>query len=86
MTDKVLVTGGSDGRVMIFSLETKQCLHRICAHDNSVTCLQFNDRFIVTGGNDGAAKLWDFTSGTLIREFGQPSERIDKLMCRDDKW
>lgn len=44
------MTGGSDGRVIIFSLSTFECLHRLCAHDNSVTCLQFDDRFIVSGG------------------------------------
>lgn len=50
LTNDLLVTGGSDGRVIIFSLSTFECLHRLCAHDNSVTCLQFDDRFIVSGG------------------------------------
>lgn len=54
----VLVTGGSDGRVIVFSLTTFETIHRLCAHDNSVTCLQFDERFIVTGGNDGRIKLW----------------------------
>lgn len=53
-----LVTGGSDGRVIVFDLTTFETKHRLCAHDNSVTCLQFDDRFIVTGGNDGRIKLW----------------------------
>lgn len=53
MTNNVLVTGGSDGRVLVYSLETYECLHKICAHDNSVTSLQFDERFIVSGGNDG---------------------------------
>jgi F-box and WD-40 domain protein CDC4 len=86
LTDKVLVTGGSDGRVIVFSLENYECIHRICAHDNSVTCLQFDDRFIVTGANDGSAKLWEFGTGKFIREIGQPSQRVDKLAYRDDKW
>jgi F-box and WD-40 domain protein CDC4 len=67
LTDSVLVTGGSDGRVIVFSLATLECLHRLCAHDNSVTCLQFDDRFIVTGGNDGRVKLFDFKTGKLSR-------------------
>lgn len=53
-----LVTGGSDGRVIVFDLVNFETIHRLCAHDNSVTCLQFDDRFIVTGGNDGRIKLW----------------------------
>lgn len=66
LTDSVLVTGGSDGRVIVFSLATLECLHRLCAHDNSVTCLQFDDRFIVSGGNDGRVKLFDFKTGQHI--------------------
>ena len=85
LTDSVLVTGGSDGRVIIFSLSTFDCLHRLCAHDNSVTCLQFNDRFMVTGGNDGRVKLWDRPSGKLIRELAEPCEAVWRVTFREDK-
>ena len=85
LTDKLLVTGGSEGRVIIFSLETYECLHRLCAHDNSVTCLQFDDRFIVTGGSDGLVKLWDFNTGTFIRELGQRSDSVYKMSFREDQ-
>ncbi|KAG0145932.1 hypothetical protein CROQUDRAFT_658042 [Cronartium quercuum f. sp. fusiforme G11] len=81
----VLVTGGSDGRVVIFSLESFECLHRLCAHDNSVTCLQFDDRFVVTGGNDGRVKLWDFKTGSFIRELAEPCEAVWRITLRDDK-
>ncbi|KAH9815555.1 hypothetical protein DFH28DRAFT_968297 [Melampsora americana] len=81
----VLVTGGSDGRVVVFSLESFECLHRLCAHDNSVTCLQFDDRFVVTGGNDGRVKLWDFKTGSFIRELAEPCEAVWRIVLRDDK-
>lgn len=85
LTDSVLVTGGSDGRVIVFSLSTFECLHRLCAHDNSVTCLQFNDRFMVTGGNDGKVKLWDRPTGKLIRELAEPCEAVWRVTFREDK-
>lgn len=81
----MLVTGGSDGRVIVFSLSTFECLHRLCAHDNSVTCLQFDDRFIVTGGNDGRIKLWDFKTGAYIRELAEGCEAVWRVTFRDDK-
>lgn len=81
----VLVTGGSDGRVVIFSLDSFECVHRLCAHDNSVTCLQFDDRFVVTGGNDGRVKLWDFKTGAFIRELAEPCEAVWRITLRDDK-
>ncbi|MBW0534913.1 hypothetical protein O181_074628 [Austropuccinia psidii MF-1] len=81
----MLVTGGSDGRVVIFNLESFECVHRLCAHDNSVTCLQFDDRFVVTGGNDGRVKLWDFKTGAFIRELAEPCEAVWRITLRDDK-
>ncbi|KAL8277449.1 hypothetical protein RQP46_010171 [Phenoliferia psychrophenolica] len=81
----VLVTGGSDGRVIVFDLRTFETRHRLCAHDNSVTCLQFDDRFIVTGGNDGRIKLWDFKTGAFIREIGDACEAVWRVTFRDDK-
>lgn len=85
LRDSVLVTGGSDGRVIVFSLSTLECLHRLCAHDNSVTCLQFDDRFLVTGGNDGRVKLFDFKTGQFIRELAEPCEAVWRITFREDK-
>lgn len=80
-----MVTGGSDGRVIIFDLVNYTCLQRICAHDNSVTCLQFDERFIVSGGNDGRIKLWDIKTGNFIRELSKPCEAVWRVTFRDDK-
>jgi F-box and WD-40 domain protein CDC4 len=85
LLDNTLVTGGSDGRVIVFSLKTYECLHRLCAHDNSVTCLQFDERYIITGGNDGRVKLWDFSTGKFIREICEPCDQVWKVSYRDDK-
>lgn len=82
--NNVLVTGGSDGRVIVYNLETYACIHRLCAHDNSVTCLQFDDRFVITGGNDGRVKLWDYRNGRFIRELTPPCESVWRVTFRDD--
>ncbi|GAA6062199.1 hypothetical protein JCM10212_006480 [Sporobolomyces blumeae] len=84
-TPPTLVTGGSDGRVIVFDLSTFETVHRLCAHDNSVTCLQVDSRFIVTGGNDGRIKLWDFRTGALIRELAEPCGAVWRVVFRDDK-
>ncbi|KWU42230.1 WD40 repeat-like protein, partial [Rhodotorula sp. JG-1b] len=80
-----LLTGGSDGRVIVFSLESYQPVHVLEAHSTSVTCLQFDRKFIVTGGNDGRIKLWDFRTGTYIRDLCDPSIGIWRVVIRDDK-
>ena len=66
----LLVTGGSDGRVITFSLETYKPLHRIAAHDSSVTSLQFDtgDSSLIgsgsgRGGNGGGSGEFLVTAG-----------------------
>ncbi|BGO91226.1 hypothetical protein NBRC10512_001289 [Rhodotorula toruloides] len=80
-----LVSGGSDGRVIVYSLATYEPLHRINAHKSSVTCLQFDERFIVSGGNDGRIKLWDMRTGTYIRDLADQTSGIWRVIVRDDK-
>lgn len=70
----MLVTGGSDGRVIVFSLRAfagsaqpgqrsaaVAPVQRLPAHDSSVTGLQLDSRFLVTGGNDGRVRLYQYT-------------------------
>jgi len=76
MSSTTLVTGGSDGSVRVWSLDTFSPIHRLAAHDNSVTSLQFDESRIVSGGSDGRVKVWDLSTGQLIRELSQPAEAV----------
>ncbi|KAH7919886.1 WD40 repeat-like protein [Leucogyrophana mollusca] len=78
----LLATGGSDGRVITFSLKTYTPLQRIAAHDSSVTSLQFDSRFLVTGGNDGRVRLYETQSGTYVRDLSEPCESVWKVACK----
>lgn len=80
-----LVTGGSDGRVILWDLANNSCIHQLCAHDNSITSLQFTDRYIVSAGNDGRVKLWDLDNGEFIRELTMPCEGVWKVGIKDDR-
>ncbi|KAI8379472.1 WD40-repeat-containing domain protein [Radiomyces spectabilis] len=81
----LLVSGGSDGCLRLWDLNHYECKHRISAHDNSVACLQFDDKRILSGGNDGTVKLWDLETGSLIRSFTQPAKTVWKLQFNDTK-
>ncbi|GAA6051818.1 hypothetical protein JCM3770_004989 [Rhodotorula araucariae] len=81
----LLVTAGSDGFVLVFSLATYEPLHRIKAHSQSVTSLQFDERFIVTGGNDGRLKLWDTKTAAFLRDLSEPCDTVWRALVRDDK-
>ena len=69
----------------VWSLETNQAVHRLAAHDNSVTSLQFDDSRIVSGGSDGRVKIWDLRTGTLIRELSQPAEAVWRVAFEEER-
>lgn len=85
MRGDILVTGGSDGSVRVWSLTEHQPIHRLAAHDNSVTSLQFDDTRIVSGGSDGRVKVWDLKSGLLVRELSQPADAVWRVVFEEEK-
>lgn len=85
MRGNTLVTGGSDGSVRVWSLERNACVHRLAAHDNSVTSLQFDETRIVSGGSDGRVKVWDLQTGALVRELSSPAEAVWRVAFEDEK-
>lgn len=85
MRGNILVTGGSDGSVRVWSLTEYQPIHRLAAHDNSVTSLQFDDTRIVSGGSDGRVKVWDLKKGTLVRELSQPADAVWRVVFEEEK-
>ena len=79
------MTGGSDGSVRVWSLNSNTPIHRLAAHDNSVTSLQFDDARIVSGGSDGRVKIWDTNTGSLIRELSQPAEAVWRVAFESER-
>lgn len=80
LSPTILATGGSDGRVITFSLSSFKALQRIAAHDSSVTSLQFDKRFLVTGGNDGRVRLFETRTGNYVRELTEQCDCVWKVM------
>ena len=85
MRGDTLVTGGSDGSVRVWSLEKMCPIHRLAAHDNSVTSLQFDDTRVVSGGSDGRVKIWDLKTGNLVRELLAQGEAVWRVAFEDEK-
>jgi len=85
MRGDTLVTGGSDGSVRVWSLSKFCPIHRLAAHDNSVTSLQFDDTRVVSGGSDGRVKVWDLKTGHLVRELIAQGEAVWRVAFEDEK-
>jgi F-box and WD-40 domain protein CDC4 len=60
-------------------------IHRLAAHDNSVTSLQFDSSRIVSGGSDGRVKVWSLQTGQLLRELSTPAESVWRVAFEDEK-
>jgi F-box and WD-40 domain protein CDC4 len=84
LSPTILATGGSDGRVITFSLENYSTLQRIAAHDSSVTALQFDENFLVTGGNDGRVRLFETKTGRYVRDLIDSAECVWKVGYKGD--
>jgi len=78
LSPTILATGGSDGQVIIFSLDTYMPLRSITAHDSPVISLQFDKDFLVTAGNDGRVRLFETRTGKYVRELNGPGESVWK--------
>lgn len=78
----LLATGGSDGRVITFSLHDYSPLQRIAAHDSSVTSLQFDSNFLITAGNDGRVRMYETQSGVHVTDLSERSESVWKVACK----
>lgn len=85
MRGDILVTGGSDGSIRVWDIPKKEPIHRLAAHDNSVTSLQFDNTRIVSGGSDGRVKVWDLNKGTLVRELSSPAEAVWRVVFEEEK-
>lgn len=92
MRGNTLVTGGSDGSVRVWSLEKSAlekppsaCVHRLAAHDNSVTSLQFDEVRIVSGGSDGRVKVWDLRTGCQVRDLSTPADAVWRVGFEQEK-
>ncbi|KAI8062254.1 WD40-repeat-containing domain protein [Gongronella butleri] len=82
-----LISGGADGCIRIWDWDAEgfECLQRISAHDNSITCIQTDHRWMLSGGNDGRIKLWNPIDGRLIRTLTAPAKLVWKLQFNESK-
>jgi F-box and WD-40 domain protein CDC4 len=60
--------------VRVWSLLKMAPIRCIAAAESAVTSLQFDHQRIISGSADGTVRVWDRSTGELIRELGARSD------------
>ena len=67
------LTAGNDGTVILWNLVTLKPLKKFNGHKNRVMALAAAGSIAASGSWDRTVKIWDLSSGALVRTIGQPS-------------
>ncbi|KAI8901623.1 quinon protein alcohol dehydrogenase-like superfamily [Globomyces pollinis-pini] len=67
----VIIAGGEDGTVWMWSVPSGQCMNVFTGHADAATCGQFtpNGKSIVTGCADGSIVVWDPKTGAAMHKW-----------------
>jgi len=69
----LLLSGGYDGTVKMWSLQGERCISTFRGHDGWVRSLALLQRFVVSGGSDGLIKFWNLDTMQCLRTAGPPN-------------
>lgn len=70
-TGRVLVTGGLDRNVNLWTFGSKECFMTLTGHNSSVDCVKFaySDDYVYSADDTGVIKRWDLNSDTECTTF-----------------
>ena len=67
------LTAGNDGTVILWDLVSLKPLKKFNGHKNRVMALAASGDVAASGSWDRTVKIWDLSSGALVRTIGQPT-------------
>jgi WD40 repeat protein/HEAT repeat protein/uncharacterized protein YjbI with pentapeptide repeats len=69
LSDQILISGGLDATIRIWSMDNGEILSTLRGHTNSVNSLSLSDKsnVLVSGSNDGTVKIWQLNPGKCIQ-------------------
>ncbi|KAI8790713.1 katanin p80 WD40 repeat-containing subunit B1-like [Biomphalaria glabrata] len=66
---RVMVTGGDDRKVNLWSVGKPHCIMSLTGHTTSIECVRFghDEELVVAGSLSGALKVWDLEQAKILR-------------------
>ena len=86
---KLLASGGSDHKIVIWSIPIGKQIYSLSEHTQPVLSLAFNHRgnLLASGGADGSVKIWDVARGVKLEDLSvQPRGVSCVAFSRDDEY
>ena len=73
---KTLATGGGDGEIRLWNLQTGQLTNTLKSHSAVVYALSFSSdgQILASGSADATIKIWNWRAGNLLRTLKRRSE------------
>jgi WD40 repeat protein len=77
----LLISGGNDGMLRWWKVQSGTCLRESQAHEETIWSLKRSPdgRWLASGGDDGAIRIWDLYSAELVQTLrrDRPYERLN---------
>ena len=73
-----LVTGGADGKALVFNAKSGGQQHELAGHSEGVTCCAFDigGALIATGSSDKTTRIWDASEGKEDMKLGEHTGHV----------
>jgi WD40 repeat protein len=81
-----LITGGVDGTVRFWNIETRKCYMKLYSHMKAVLAIVVIDSGkIITSSADSKIVLWNVKNGEALRTFSDHSDWVNSLVLRQNR-